>query len=230
MTRGFTRQRIKQTALKLFRDQGYDRTSLREIAEHLDVTKAAVYYHFKTKEGILAELFDEHLKPIEDVIAWAEDQLPGLSTRQEALRRYEAALAHAAPLLAILQENHRVLRDLAVGAAYRDLWTRALALFQDPEADLAGQLRSVTALVAVHAAPRVLEDATGSVEEKRRAALVVGTRPAHFRRLRPPYNLVHDVLGHRVERSAPPCCASAGARRLGCGPGLWSSQPDRSVH
>ncbi|MFJ7948726.1 TetR/AcrR family transcriptional regulator [Streptomyces sp. NPDC096354] len=174
MTRGFTRQRIKQTALKLFRDQGYDRTSLRELAEHLDVTKAAVYHHFKTKEGILAELFDEHLKPIEDVIAWAEDQLPGLSTRQEALRRYEAALAHAAPLLAILQENHRVLRDLAVGAAYRDLWTRALALFQDPEADLVGQLRSVTALVAVHAAPRVLEDATGSVEEKRRAALVVG--------------------------------------------------------
>ncbi|MFF0401123.1 TetR/AcrR family transcriptional regulator [Streptomyces sp. NPDC005248] len=174
MTRGFTRRRIKQTALKLFRDQGYDKTSLREIAEHLDVTKAAVYYHFKTKEGILAELFDEHLEPVEDVIAWAEGQLPGPSTRQEALRRYEAALSRAAPLLAILQENHGVLRDLAVGAAYRDLWTRALALFRDPEADLAGQLRSVTALVGVHAAPRVLEDARGSVEEKRRAALVVG--------------------------------------------------------
>ncbi|MFF5422204.1 TetR/AcrR family transcriptional regulator [Streptomyces misionensis] len=53
MTRGNTRQRIQDVALELFAEQGYEKTSLREIAEHLDVTKAALYYHFKTKEDIM---------------------------------------------------------------------------------------------------------------------------------------------------------------------------------
>jgi AcrR family transcriptional regulator len=44
-----TRARIQQVALELFAEQGYDKTSLREIAERLDVTKAALYYHFKSK-------------------------------------------------------------------------------------------------------------------------------------------------------------------------------------
>src|SRR5580704_12464879 len=48
--RGDTRARIQQVALELFAEQGYDKTSLREIAERLDVTKAALYYHFKSKE------------------------------------------------------------------------------------------------------------------------------------------------------------------------------------
>ena len=43
-------------ALELFSDQGYDGTSLREIAERLGVTKAALYYHFASKEDILMAL------------------------------------------------------------------------------------------------------------------------------------------------------------------------------
>src|SRR5690606_31787714 len=43
--RGDTRQRIQDVALDLFAEQGYEKTSLREIAERLDVTKAALYYH-----------------------------------------------------------------------------------------------------------------------------------------------------------------------------------------
>lgn len=51
-----TRQRILDVALDLFTDQGYDGTSLREIAERLNVTKAALYYHFESKEDILMAL------------------------------------------------------------------------------------------------------------------------------------------------------------------------------
>jgi AcrR family transcriptional regulator len=53
---GETRERILDVALELFNEQGYDKTSLREIAERLDVTKAALYYHFERKEDILVEL------------------------------------------------------------------------------------------------------------------------------------------------------------------------------
>jgi AcrR family transcriptional regulator len=51
-----TRERILDVALELFLHQGYDGTSLREIAEQLGVTKAALYYHFKSKEDILLAL------------------------------------------------------------------------------------------------------------------------------------------------------------------------------
>jgi AcrR family transcriptional regulator len=54
--RGETRDRILDVALELFNEQGYDKTSLREIAERLGVTKAALYYHFERKEDILLEL------------------------------------------------------------------------------------------------------------------------------------------------------------------------------
>ncbi len=55
-------------ALELFAEQGYEKTSLREIAERLDVTKAALYYHFKTKEEIIVSLFQDLTKPIEELI------------------------------------------------------------------------------------------------------------------------------------------------------------------
>jgi AcrR family transcriptional regulator len=51
-----TRQRILDVALDLFTEQGYDGTSLRQIAEQLGVTKAALYYHFESKEDILMAL------------------------------------------------------------------------------------------------------------------------------------------------------------------------------
>ncbi len=51
-----TRQRILDVALDLFIEQGFDGTSLRQIAEQLGVTKAALYYHFESKDDILMAL------------------------------------------------------------------------------------------------------------------------------------------------------------------------------
>ena len=51
-----TRQRILDAALDLFTERGYDATSLREIAEQLGITKAALYYYFPSKDDILLAL------------------------------------------------------------------------------------------------------------------------------------------------------------------------------
>jgi AcrR family transcriptional regulator len=51
-----TRERILDVALDLFTDQGFDGTSMREIAERLDISKPAIYYHFASKEDILMAL------------------------------------------------------------------------------------------------------------------------------------------------------------------------------
>ncbi len=51
-----TRERILDVALDLFTDQGFDGTSMREIAERLSISKPAIYYHFASKEEILMAL------------------------------------------------------------------------------------------------------------------------------------------------------------------------------
>ncbi|MGH9081684.1 MAG: TetR/AcrR family transcriptional regulator [Acidimicrobiales bacterium] len=53
-----TRERILEVALELFTEQGYEQTSLREIAERLGFTKAALYYHFSSKEEIFMALHE----------------------------------------------------------------------------------------------------------------------------------------------------------------------------
>jgi AcrR family transcriptional regulator len=51
-----TRQRILDIALDLFISQGYDATSIRQIAERLGFSKASIYYHFASKQDILMAL------------------------------------------------------------------------------------------------------------------------------------------------------------------------------
>ena len=69
-TRADTRARIQEVALELFTEQGYEKTSLREIAERLDVTKAALYYHFKSKEDIVRSLVEDYFGQMDVLIAW----------------------------------------------------------------------------------------------------------------------------------------------------------------
>ena len=65
-----TRARIQSVALELFAEQGYDKTSLREIAERLGVTKAALYYHFKSKEDIVTSLVEDYFGQIDELVSW----------------------------------------------------------------------------------------------------------------------------------------------------------------
>ena len=51
-----TGSRILEVAQELVTRQGYDKTSLRDIAERLQITKAALYYYFQRKEEILIAL------------------------------------------------------------------------------------------------------------------------------------------------------------------------------
>jgi AcrR family transcriptional regulator len=48
-----TRRRILAVALELFAVKGYAGTSIRDITDRMGLTKAALYYHFASKEQIL---------------------------------------------------------------------------------------------------------------------------------------------------------------------------------
>ncbi|WP_326660658.1 TetR/AcrR family transcriptional regulator [Streptomyces sp. NBC_00385] len=171
--RGNTRQRIQDVALNLFAEQGYEKTSLREIAEHLDVTKAALYYHFKTKEDILVSIFEDLNRPVEELITWGETQPRTLETKTEILSRYSEALAGATPLFRFMQENQATVRDLSIGVTIKDRVLALVDLIKDPHAPLTDQVRCFSALFTLHAGMLALKDVDGDPEDKRKAALEV---------------------------------------------------------
>ncbi|MEW1779618.1 TetR/AcrR family transcriptional regulator [Streptomyces sp. NPDC086777] len=171
--RGNTRQRIQDVALELFAEQGYEKTSLREIAEHLDVTKAALYYHFKTKEEILVSVFEDLTRPIEDLIEWGKGQPHTLETKQEIVRRYHEALGGAEPLFRFMQENQATVRELRIGDTFKDRMRGLRNIIIDPDAALTDQIRCISALFTLHAGMFVMQDIEGDPRKKREAVLEV---------------------------------------------------------
>jgi AcrR family transcriptional regulator len=173
--RGDTRQRIQDVALELFAEQGYEKTSLREIAERLDVTKAALYYHFKTKEEILVSIFDDLSQPIVELIEWGKGQPQTLETKQEIIRRYSDTLAGASALFRFMQENQATVKELRIGETFRNRMMGMRDILIDPDAELIDQVRCVSAMFTLHAGMFVLNDLEGDPEAKRKAVLEVAT-------------------------------------------------------
>lgn len=54
-----TRKRILDTMLSLVSQRGYDKTSIKQIADAIGIQKASVYYYFNSKEDIFLELVSE---------------------------------------------------------------------------------------------------------------------------------------------------------------------------
>ena len=57
------RDRIIEEAARLFIEQGYAATSVRQIAEACGCTEAALYYHFKEGKRELLQAAVEHIMP-----------------------------------------------------------------------------------------------------------------------------------------------------------------------
>ena len=68
------RARMCRTAAQMFRDRGYDATSVSDVARALGMTKAGLYHHFESKEALLFEIMmygldrvrDEVIVPVRD--------------------------------------------------------------------------------------------------------------------------------------------------------------------
>lgn len=61
-----TRERILDTAERLFADSGFVSTSLRDITNEAGVNLAAVNYHFGSKEALLAAVLERRIRPVND--------------------------------------------------------------------------------------------------------------------------------------------------------------------
>ncbi|KAA0018904.1 TetR/AcrR family transcriptional regulator [Antrihabitans cavernicola] len=187
-TEGSMRERIRQVALELFTERGYDGTSLREIAEQLGVTKAALYYHFKSKEAILLSLMAEMKESVDALVEWGIEQPFSAEFQFELLERLaDLFYGDASRILRLLQENQPVIRSLhaAEAAAQGEredfgpkLWIFALlGLLTPPDADLYTRTRIRAAMMAIvfrpMGGPNFGTDLDASLEEQKKVSLEV---------------------------------------------------------
>jgi AcrR family transcriptional regulator len=170
-----TRARIQETALRLFTEQGYEATSLREIAETLGVTKAALYYHFKTKDDIVTSLTEDRQAAVERLIAWAGDRPRTVEMRRELIRRYAEELhtsRHYA-FMKFMDRNQTALRHHPKIVKVRDLMAALMANLWEEGDSAAQRLKSSMALFTLHVSWWVLKDEQISDEEREEVALKV---------------------------------------------------------
>ncbi|GIF72745.1 TetR/AcrR family transcriptional regulator [Asanoa siamensis] len=169
-----TRGRIQAVALELFTENGYEKTSLREIAERLGVTKAALYYHFKSKDEIVSSFAEDRLQRLDEIIEWAQAQPPGLTRRQELLSRYadEFFASNHPSVMRFFEQNQTVVKTMSAGIGMRDRMMRVASLMADDADDPAEQLRTALALFAVHGSWFAIKRDI-PLEERKRVALEV---------------------------------------------------------
>lgn len=102
-----TKQKILDTAERLFGEHGYAAVSLRQVIAEAEVNIAAVHYHFGSKEELLDAVLLRKIGPVtaqrmenlDRVLAEAGDQPPCVEKVLEAFLMPTAAVAQSNPTL-----------------------------------------------------------------------------------------------------------------------------------
>src|ERR1700729_311619 len=110
--RGDTRERIQAVALELFAEHGYEKTSLREIAERLRGTKAALDQHLQSKEDNLRSFTEDYVTDLDTLIAWGAAQPHTDETRGLLLDRYSVIVSHRLGVMRFLEQNQAAVHQL----------------------------------------------------------------------------------------------------------------------
>jgi AcrR family transcriptional regulator len=71
-----TRERILETALAMFNETGEPSVATTAIALEMGISPGNLYYHYHSKEAIVADLFAEYRREIETTLAAPEERLP----------------------------------------------------------------------------------------------------------------------------------------------------------
>jgi len=171
-----TRDRALGVALELFARQGYTATSLREIAEQLGVTKAALYFHFRTKEEILTAILRGYLDGIAELAQDAAANRPlSEAGRAELIRRFSAHQREwGIDLILVVRQNYTEIQSLPIGEEVREVMASLVAALAPAGSGPAERLRVRTALSAFQiAAVTAARDNDGDGDALQEAALTL---------------------------------------------------------
>jgi AcrR family transcriptional regulator len=151
---GHDQATVLRRAIDLFNEQGYDATSMGDLARELGLTKSAIYHHVPSKSHLLAEALDEALDELTAAVEAGASPADGGSAgerlRRTVQRSVEVLVAHqpAVTLLLRVRGNSEVeleaqRRRRALDARLADLVRAAAAegsLRDDVDPDVVSRL------------------------------------------------------------------------------------------
>ena len=178
-----TRAAILQIALRLFTTQGYEATSMRQIAEILGIKKASLYYHFAGKEDILRSLMDQRSSEAEKLLDWITAQPREVELVKTAVMRWvDSFSADKLHGIRFLSANPLLVRTLdsedadRIGSALAALVDTLVGLLPRPTPVAALQLRmallSINAAVAASAQGEFTEEEVLAAAHRSATALI----------------------------------------------------------
>ncbi|GAA4679219.1 TetR/AcrR family transcriptional regulator [Nocardioides nanhaiensis] len=92
---GYDQETVLRRAVELFNTQGYDATSVGDLARDLGITKSAIYHHVSSKEALLSAALDEAL----DGLTAAVDRAVAADPDHTALERLRAVVEESVRIL-----------------------------------------------------------------------------------------------------------------------------------
>ena len=117
-----TKERILETALEMFSQNGYNGTNIRELTAALGLVKSSMYKHFESKEAIWNALLDEmiayydarfgsteHLPPVPD----SPEEFIAMTMRMADLTIHDEQIVKTRKVLTLEQFRDDRARDLA---------------------------------------------------------------------------------------------------------------------
>ena len=177
-----TRQLIRDTAVHLFMQRGFDQVTIAEVAREADVSEATVFNHFPTKEDLVygqMEAFEQEL------LEAVRDRPPG----QSALAAYAGFVLAIRGLITEQQGPEQIAAWARLVLESPALVSREHEIFAQYTAALARLLAEETGAVPEDLTPWVAANALiglhrGLLEYVRRQALTGRTNPGLARSIR----------------------------------------------
>src|ERR1700728_5083800 len=103
------RQEILRTAARLFQQQGYDATSMNDVAAALKLSKGGLYHHFQSKDEILFEIMNHAMEITQELVMAPVRRIVGPEERLRALIRLHIEVVLSPrdrEITVMLHENH----------------------------------------------------------------------------------------------------------------------------
>jgi TetR/AcrR family transcriptional regulator, cholesterol catabolism regulator len=103
------RQEILRTAARLFQQQGYDATSMNDVAAALKLSKGGLYHHFQSKDEILFHIMSHAMDITEERVINVVRRIDGVEERLRTLIRLHIQVVLSPEdreITVMLHENH----------------------------------------------------------------------------------------------------------------------------
>lgn len=141
---GYDQETVLRRAIDLFNRQGYDGTSIGDLAKELGLTKSAIYHHVPSKEHLLSAALDEALDGLTAAVDSAASAAPGTSAYQRLRNVVQESVAilvdHLPAVTLLLRVRGNSAIELAALERRRAIDEKLAALVQSAVDE--GALRS----------------------------------------------------------------------------------------